>query len=191
MQGVEQHLPHRLRPQHPGVVGLVHQIDQSLGGTEHFFGQGDRVHTAFLHSRGGQGIPQLQQQFLQGGDVDLQGEADEGLLGGGEALALAGQRQCHQQVVAGVVAKHLIRQIAHLVSLQYDDHPGLVEHGRAAVILGGVDEVHLLHRGGGDARGGDVAGQPGGEIGVTVGHGRSGWILMICRNRQAMCRMLP
>ena len=37
VQGVEQHLPHRLRPQHPGVVGLVHQIDQSLGGAEHFF----------------------------------------------------------------------------------------------------------------------------------------------------------
>ncbi|CAJ1769693.1 hypothetical protein LMBIIBHN_00175 [Aeromonas salmonicida] len=41
MQRVEEHLPHRLRPQYPGVVGLVHQVDQSLGGAEHFFGQGD------------------------------------------------------------------------------------------------------------------------------------------------------
>ncbi|MNY42802.1 hypothetical protein D3C86_1777270 [compost metagenome] len=106
---------------------------------------------ALLRGGSGQGISQLQQQFLQGGDVDLEGETDEGLLGGGEAFALAGQRQRHQQIVAGIVAKHLIRQVAHLVALQYHYHPRLIEYRGAAVVLGGVDEVHLLHRGGSDA----------------------------------------
>ncbi|MNF86469.1 hypothetical protein D3C84_689070 [compost metagenome] len=158
------------------MLGLVHQLDQPLGGAEHLLGERYRQHAALLGRRGGQAVPQLQQQLLQGGDVDLDGEADERLLGGGEALALARQRQRHQQVVVGIVAKHLIRQIAHLVPLQYHYHPRLVEHRSAAVILGGVDEVHLLHRGGGDAGRSDMAGQPGGEFGVAIGHGGSGKI---------------
>ena len=51
-----------------------------------------------------------------------------------------------QQVVVGVVAKHLIRQITHLVSLQDNDHPRLVEHRGAAMVFGGIDEVDLFHR---------------------------------------------
>ncbi|CAJ1769726.1 hypothetical protein LMBIIBHN_00176 [Aeromonas salmonicida] len=124
--------------------------------------------TALLHSRGGQGIPQFQQQLLQGGDVDLEGETDKRLLGGGKTLTLTGQR--HQQIVAGIVTKHLIRHIAHLVSLQYHYHPWLVEHGGATVVLGGVDKVYLLNRRSCDAGSRDVTGQFGGEVGVTVLH---------------------
>ena len=83
---------------------------------------------------------------MQGDQIDLDGKTDKRLLGGGEALALAGQRQGHQQIVVGVVAKHLIRQITHLVSLQDNDHPRLVEHRGAAMVLGGIDEVDLFHR---------------------------------------------
>ena len=101
---------------------------------------------ALLRSGGGQGIAQLKQQLLQDDQIDLDGETDQGLLGGGEALALAGQRQGHQQIVVGVVAKHLIRQITHLVPLQDYDHPRLVEHRGAAMVFGGIDEVDLFHR---------------------------------------------
>lgn len=193
VQGVEQDLAHDLGPQHPGVERLVHHVDEALHRAEHGLGEGHGDDAATRFRRGGGRVPHLQQQGLQRRHVDLHREPHQGGFGGGEALALAGQRQGHHQVVLGVVAEGEVREIAHLVPLQDDDHARAVEHRDAVVMLRGVDEVHAGHGGGGDPRVGCQGGESAGEGGL-VGH-RDGLICThlsrLSRNRQEIGRKLP
>ncbi len=145
VQGVEQHLPHRLRSQHPGVVGLsIRSISRSAA-QNMASDRGTECTPLFCGAGAGRASPSSSSNSCRVTRLISREKPMRGCSGRRSTRT----RRAAAGSSAGsgwVVAKHLVRQIAHLVPLQDHDHPRLIEHRGAAVVFSGVDEAHLIHR---------------------------------------------